>query len=41
MYMLMKNYTVKPSIIGDPNIYLSAYILKGDYGDISYAWGMS
>ena len=40
MSMLMDNYTVNPSIIGYPKLQLGTYIIKVDYGDVSYAWTM-
>ena len=41
MAMLESNYTVKPSSIGDPKVYLGADFGKVLYGDGSYAWTMS
>lgn len=36
-----KYFTLKPSSIGDPDIYLGAKIKKMEYEDGSYAWAMS
>ena len=33
MSMLMENYTVKPSIVGNTKLYLDVEIGKVDYGD--------
>ena len=41
MSMLMEKCTVKPSRIGDPNIYLYTDIGNLDNGNESYAWTMS
>ena len=40
IYMLNDNYTVKPSIIRETNLYLGKYIWKEDYGNGSYEWTM-
>ena len=41
MNLLQKNYTIKPSSIGEPKVYLGADISKAYYLDGSYAWTMS
>jgi hypothetical protein len=41
MDMLEEKYTVKPSSIGEPKVYLGADISKAYYPDGSYAWIMS
>ena len=41
MDMLESKYTVKPSIIGDPKVYLGANIDKVLYGNDSYVRTMS
>ena len=38
MNLLKENYTMKPSSIGEPKVYLGANILKAYYSDGSYAW---
>ena len=38
MYTLRDNYTVKPSSIGEPKLYLGADVKKLFYPDGSYAW---
>ena len=38
--LLKENYTVKPSSIGEPKVYLGADIWKAYYSDGSYAWTM-
>ena len=38
--LLKENYTVKPSSIGEPKVYLGADISKAYYSDGSYAWTM-
>ena len=40
MNLLKENYTVKPSSIGEPKVYLGADILKAYYSDGSYVWTM-
>ena len=40
MNLLKENYTVKPSSIGEPKVYLGADILKAYDSDGSYAWTM-
>ena len=40
MDTLRDNYTVKPSSIGEPKLYLGANINKVFYPDGSYAWDM-
>ena len=40
MGILKESYTIKPSIIGDPKIYLGDDIGKLYYPDGSYAWKM-
>ena len=41
MDLLESKYTVKPSSIGDPKVYLGDNVVKLLYGDGSYAWTMS
>ena len=40
MNLLKDNYTVKPSSVGEPKVYLGADISKVYYPDGSYAWAM-
>ena len=40
MNLLKENYTVKPTSIREPKVYLGADILKAYYSDGSYAWTM-
>ena len=40
MNLLKENYTVKPSSIGEPKVYLGTDISKAYYSDGSYAWTM-
>ena len=40
MAMLKIEYTVKPSSIGRPKVYLGDDVGKVFYGDVSYAWTM-
>ena len=40
MNLLEENYTVKPSSIGEPKLYLRVDISKAYYLDGSYAWTM-
>ena len=41
MYMLESKYTVKPSSIGEPKVYIGSNVRRLLYGDGSYAWTMS
>ena len=38
MNLLKENYTVKPTSIREPKVYLGADILKAYYSDGPYAW---
>ena len=38
MAILKSKYTLKPSIIGDPKVYLGADVGKVLFGHGSYAW---
>ena len=40
MTLLKENYTVKPSSIEEPKVYLGADISEVYYSDGSYAWAM-
>ena len=40
MVMLDSNYTVKPSGIGEPKVYLGADVVRVLYGDGSYDYTM-
>ena len=40
MNLLKENYTLKPSSIREPKVYLGADISKSYYPDGSYAWTM-